>query len=116
MSKRKDAAIRPPKNGEWIIRHATTEAAHGWDNLCTQIPGVLATLFDKLTSDPRTIDNIDRQGLLKGQLAVTTVNGSQFPQWQYELPGGGRIWYVIDDQKRTVWLTKVTARHPNETK
>ena len=29
----------------------------------------------------------------------------QMEQWQYEVTGSGRIWYCIDGQKKTVWLT-----------
>lgn len=25
-------------------------------------------------------------------------------QWQYEVTEGGRLWYCIDDGRRTVWL------------
>jgi hypothetical protein len=36
-------------------------------------------------------------------------------QW-FELAGGGRVWYAIDETTHTVWITTATARHPNETK
>ena len=35
--------------------------------------------------------------------------------WQYEVTGGGRLWYVIDDQTKTVWLTEATTGHPKVT-
>jgi hypothetical protein len=34
-------------------------------------------------------------------------------QWQYA--GGGRLWYVIDDDKSTVWLTEASPGHPKAT-
>ena len=37
------------------------------------------------------------------------------PQWQYEVTAGGRIWYCIDDDKKTVWLTAVHIGHPKAT-
>lgn len=116
MSKRKSDAVRPPKAHEWRIRHHSTEAAKGWDNLCKQQPGPLATLFDKLTADPRAAENRDKQGRLKGQLSEVPIDGNDMEQWQYELAGGARVWYAIDDAEQTVWITKATARHPNETK
>lgn len=31
------------------------------------------------------------------------VKGSRLPQWQYEVTGGGRVWYVANEANRTVW-------------
>jgi phosphoglycolate phosphatase-like HAD superfamily hydrolase len=32
--------------------------------------------------------------------------------WQYEVTGGGRIWYLIDDTRRTAWITYAGTGHP----
>jgi hypothetical protein len=52
---------------------------------------------------------------LKGSLGTRTVNGRELEQWQYEVTGGGRIWYYIDDQDRTVWMTAASSGHPKAT-
>ena len=36
-------------------------------------------------------------------------------QWQYEVTGAGRIWYCIDDERRTLYLTLATVVHPRQT-
>ena len=36
-------------------------------------------------------------------------------QWQYEVTGGGRIWYGIDDKRHLVWLTRAIVGHPTAT-
>jgi hypothetical protein len=36
-------------------------------------------------------------------------------QWQYEVTGAGRLWYCIDDEHRTVWLTDAVTGHPKVT-
>lgn len=36
-------------------------------------------------------------------------------QWQYEVTSGGRIWYGIDDVKRTIWMTHAGTGHPKAT-
>ena len=36
-------------------------------------------------------------------------------QWQYEVTAGGRLWYCIDDDAKTVWLTAVHSGHPKAT-
>lgn len=116
MSKRNSPAVRPAKADEWSILLATTDAAKGWDVLCKQQPEPLASLYDSLTAGPRRSANRERQGPLKSELATAVIKGETGPQWQYELSGGGRVWYAIDDTNRTVWITKASPRHPNETK
>ena len=34
---------------------------------------------------------------------------------QYEVTGGGRLWYVVDDRNKTVWLTETMPGHPEAT-
>lgn len=114
--KRGSQAIRPAKNHEWTIRYTSREVATGWENLCKQQPGVMATLYDQLTEDPRTVNNQERQGQMTGDLSTANHHGDSLEQWQYEVSKGGRVWYAINDTTRVVWITKASARHPNETK
>jgi len=37
------------------------------------------------------------------------------PCWQIEVTGGGRIWYLLDTEKRTVWVTFASTAHPKAT-
>jgi hypothetical protein len=39
---------------------------------------------------------------VKGSLGSRTANDVEMEQWQYEATAGGRIWYCIDDDRRTV--------------
>lgn len=41
--------------------------------------------------------------------------GRTLDQWQYEVTGGGRFWYLVDDETRTVWLTYGGTGHPPAT-
>ena len=115
MSKRGDPAPRPAKSSEWRITLATSDAASGWDELARHAPGPLATLYDHLTVDPRRIENPERQGRLKGTLATVNVKGQALPQWQYEITGGGRVWYAPDDRKNIVWIVAASTGHPKQT-
>lgn len=85
----------------------------GWEKVCTAAPASARTAWERITVDPRRRD--ERQHPLKGSLGTRLVNGEVMEQWQYEVTGAGRIWYCIDDRRRTVWLTDATTGHPEAT-
>ena len=56
---------------------------------------------------------------LKGSLSTVTHGGQARERWQYELPGGARIWYFVtegDKASGTVHVFEVHTHHPNATK
>jgi hypothetical protein len=71
------------------------------------------TAWERITSDPRQRDG--RQHPLRGSLGTRTVNGEEMDQWQYEVTSGGRLWYCIDDKRRTILLTDAMPGHPKAT-
>src|SRR5207247_1530059 len=40
----------------------------------------------------------------RGSLATHDFHGRTLEQWQVKVSGSGRIWYLPDDEKRTVWV------------
>lgn len=36
-------------------------------------------------------------------------------QWQIEVTSGGRIWYLLDEEKHVVWVQMASTRHPKAT-
>lgn len=52
---------------------------------------------------------------LRDQLAQRTMRGRDLDQWQFEITGAGRIWYALDDEARTVWVTRASTGHPKAT-
>jgi hypothetical protein len=36
-------------------------------------------------------------------------------RWQIEVTGSARVWYLIDDDHRTVWLVHAGPGHPKAT-
>ncbi|MGO9081642.1 MAG: hypothetical protein ACLQDY_21795 [Streptosporangiaceae bacterium] len=46
----------------------------------------------------------ERHHRLKGSLGTAAWKGEPLERWQYEVTGGGRIWYLIDDARRTAWI------------
>ncbi len=113
MAKRKERVAPPPRAGGWDFRFATSDAVKGWDQVGSAAANNARTAWERITTDPRQRDQ--RQHPLRGSFGRRTVNGKEMEQWQYEVTGGGRIWYCIDDATRTVWMTDASAGHPKAT-
>lgn len=114
-SKRKDRVAPPPGPNERELRYATNDAAKGWEELGRQVPHNLSRVWLALRTDPRPQPATTRQHPLKGKLGTGTFEGREMPQWQYEVTGGGRIWYLIDDERHTVWIQTASTGHPKAT-
>jgi hypothetical protein len=67
-----------------------------------------------MRSDPRPPEDM-RHHRLRGELALRKYGTRELEQWQIEVTGSGRIWYLIDDDRRTVWLTQAATGHPKAT-
>ncbi|MFD3910507.1 hypothetical protein [Streptomyces sp. NPDC058603] len=113
--KRGDRAAPPPVGDEYDIRFANFEAADGWEHLSRHAPRNLRRAFEKIRATPRAQDNPDRQHRLKGALGTTVFKGQTLERWQYEVTGSGRIWYLLDSDNHTVWVTYAGAGHPKAT-
>ena len=113
--KRGDRVTPPPKPGGWDARHATSEAAKGWDDLCQAAQANTWEAWVILTERPIQPENPARQHRLRGSLAHREVRGKVLDQWQYEVTSGGRIWYCPDLDTRTVWVTYASSTHPKST-
>src|SRR5688572_7334767 len=100
-SKRRERVAPPPAPGGWDFRFAGNAVGRGWEQVCDAAPGNARTAWGQLTAEPRARSG--RQQPLKGSLATRTIEGQALEQWQYEVTGGGRLWYCIDDERRTVW-------------
>jgi hypothetical protein len=97
------------------LRFHSKDAADGWDDLCQKLAGATATAYDHIAEDPRSRARPHRQHQLKGDLSVRQVDGRALEQWQYEVSGAARVWYVIDDNNKTIWLTAASTAHPKKT-
>lgn len=113
MPKRRERVAPPPAKEGWDFRYATSDAATGWEQVCSAASANARLAWERITTDPQ--QRSDRQHPLKGALATRTVNGEPLEQWQYEVTGGGRLWYCIDDNRRTVWLSDAMVGHPKAT-
>jgi len=111
-SKRGDRVAPPAERGQWELKFASTEAGKGWEELCRQAPGNTRRAWEEIGTEPRPFPTTERQHRLKGK-ELGTVKGLE--QWQYEVTGGGRIWYLVDDDRKTVWIRLAGTGHPKAT-
>ncbi|WP_242891842.1 hypothetical protein [Actinomadura litoris] len=108
--KRGDVIERPHP---WTLIAANSGAVKGWEELKRQSRSNLDRAYMAITGDPRRTDA--RQHRLKGALGTVKHREGSLDQWQYEVTGGGRVWYLVDDEKRTLWLTWAGTGHPKRT-
>ena len=113
--RRGERATPPPTGGEYDLRFASNQAAEGWEQLGRQAGGNLRRAFDAIRTDPRSRSAPERHHRLKGGLGTAVWKGEPLERWQYEVTGGGRIWYVIDDARQTAWITYAGTGHPKAT-
>lgn len=113
--KRGDRAAPPAPPHGYTLRFDTTDAAKGWEDLCRVAAPNTRAAFDTLERDPCPRMETARHHRLKGRLASAVRGGRSLPQWQYEVTAGGRIWYLIDAETRTCWLTRAGTGHPKAT-
>lgn len=71
--------------------------------------------MDCYSKTPRSQDGLSRQHRLKFELRTVKIDNFELKQWQYEVSGGGRIWYAIDDDRKTLWITQAGTGHPKQT-
>jgi len=43
------------------------------------------------------------------------LKGKTLARWQHEVTGAGRVWALIDDETKTVWIEAVFPGHPSQT-
>ena len=112
MNRRATGVVRPRKKAEYEIRFATRQAEKRWQDLLATQRNTVVDAWDFLTKTPLSASFTNHP--MKDELATVTRDGRAFDRWQYEMAGGARLWFYMDDQ--VVHLIDVHTRHPNETK
>lgn len=107
---RGDKVERP---NPWEFLYGDLAAAKGWEKLRKAAPGPVDTAWVAITSDPTRTDQ--RQHRLKGALASARYQGQGLDQWQYEVTGGARVWYLVDPENRRLIMTHAGPGHPGAT-
>ncbi|MGH3942909.1 MAG: hypothetical protein ACRDTG_30660 [Pseudonocardiaceae bacterium] len=109
-------AITPRRIGEeYDLRFDNAESAKGWDELARAAPANLRRAFEAIRDTPRPVPSTERHHRLHGGLSTANRKGADLEQWQFEVTGSGRIWYLIEDTTRTAWITYAGIGHPKAT-
>ncbi|MFD9427629.1 MULTISPECIES: hypothetical protein [unclassified Streptomyces] len=112
---RGDRAAPPAPEGQWEVRFADAASAKGWESLGRQARENTYRAWLAIRSDPRPAVQTARHHTLKGSLAHGTHRGRTCEQWQIEVTGSGRIWYLVDTARYTCWITYAGTAHPRAT-
>lgn len=115
--KRGDDAAPPPVGDEYRLIFTSGEAAKGWDDLKCQEPGNTRWAYEQMRDNPgcRNQPPNGRHSRLKRDLATGVHDGRGLPQWQIEVTGSARIWYLADHEKRVCWIKHAGRAHPKQT-
>ncbi|MGH3300350.1 MAG: hypothetical protein ACRDOK_01500 [Streptosporangiaceae bacterium] len=112
--RRRERVAPPPGPREWDIRYGTSDAARGWEDLCRQAPGNTRDAWQVMRANPRPPQD-GRHQQLRYDLATRKFGDRELEQWQIEVTGSARIWYLVDDETRTVWIVHAGTGHPKAT-
>lgn len=113
--RRGDRAAPPPGDGEWDVRFANGDAAKGWEQLAAQAAANTRAAWLLMRTAPNPVSRTARHHRLKGELASGAHRGQPLDRWQIEVTAGGRIWYLLDVERRTVWIDYASTGHPRAT-
>lgn len=113
--KRGDRVAPPPGPWEWDVRFLDSEVAKGWEELCRQAPGNTRAAWTTMRERPAPRSASARHHRLSGPLATRDVTGRVMDRWQIEVTGAGRVWYLVDREKATVWIDYAGPGHPKAT-
>jgi len=120
-ARRRDRVDPPPggddsaasAEGAWDLRFGSNDAAKGWQQVCRHAAGPAHEAWVHMMTTPRQRDH--RHHPLRGALATGNLDGRRMERWQVEVTGGGRVWYLIDDDRQTIWVVRAGTGHPRET-
>ncbi|HEX8933670.1 MAG TPA: hypothetical protein VF788_05670 [Pseudonocardiaceae bacterium] len=115
MSPKRGGRVAFPAGArEWEVRFGNTTAAKGWENPCQQAPGNTREAWHQMRTNPAPAPPTPRHHQLKGTLAFAEHGSKQLACWHIEVTGGGRIWYLLDPDRRTVWITEAGTARPKK--
>jgi len=113
--KRGDRVAPPPGPDDWDVRFANNESAKGWEELGNQAAGNTRWAWHEMCTAPAPRPPTQRHHPLRDQVAYVAQGSRKLRQWQIEVTGGGRVWYAPDAERRIVWVTYASPRHPKVT-
>lgn len=68
-----------------------------------------------MSTHPAPNPPTERHHRMKGGMKSGTFEGRSLPLWQLEVTSEARVWYLLDDERRTVWIVGAGTAHPKAT-
>ncbi|MEU6129270.1 hypothetical protein ABZ805_08875 [Saccharopolyspora sp. NPDC047091] len=115
QTKRKHRVAPPAGPDKWEVRCGNNDAGKGWDQLCQAEPANTRWAWEQMSSEPAPSPPTTRHHRMKGSLSTRTFEGRTLPQWQLEVTGAARVWYLLDEERSTVWIVHAGPSHPKST-
>lgn len=114
MAGKKGGRVPQPSDpGDWTLRFLKSSVSDDWDKLCAQEVGAASASYDHMAKMPRARGA--RCTRLAGAMESKLVDGKTLERWQFEMTGGGRIFYLLDDDRKIVWVEAIHFGHPKQT-
>ncbi len=106
-------AVRPagerlfPGPFPYEVRCKNTSVNSDWEVMCSQIPNNARRCFDHMATDPQSKPtNANR---------VTALAGAYEGLYEYEVSGGGRVFYQVNVVEHQVIIVLASMGHPKGT-
>jgi hypothetical protein len=112
-----DDVAPPPVGDEYRVRHASRDAAKGWQDLFTQEPSNTRWAFEEMRNNAGCHSKAptSRHFQLQREYATGLHAGKELPQYQLEVLSGARVWYLVDHERKVCWIKLAGRGHPKQT-
>lgn len=108
--KRPRGERNPPGKFVYRIHGKNRSVETQWASLCSSHQGNARRCYDHLARTPKEAPiDVGRVGQLTGD----HFEGRGI--WQYEVGGGARVWYKVDEERHVVTIVRASVGHPKET-
>jgi len=102
---------RPPGKFSYPVHAKNRSVETQWQALCSSYAQNARRCYDHMARTPSDRPrNLDRGMMLRGS---RRLGGRRL--FQYEVGGGARVWYTVDEERHIIIVQEVHIGHPKAT-